>query len=129
MRFIMKSNDLWCINYYVNVLLTESTGKRACYFIFYENRTEYSIWTWYNFYLYLYKTYNMAIHYFSLIEALFYCLIFVAVILLTESIIDYQKISGSPHKSKIKITILLITTTILTLSVYTTHCHQEIGFL
>ena len=71
----------------------------------------------------------MAIHYFSVIEALFYCLIFIAAILLSEIIIDYHKITSNPHQSKIKIVILVSTTATLTLSVYCTHCHDEIGLL
>jgi len=72
----------------------------------------------------------MAIDYFSVIEALFYCIIFSTIVLLTEAIIDYEKIKGNnPHKSKIKIAILLITTFLMTLSVYSTHCHEKIGFL
>ena len=67
----------------------------------------------------------MSIDYFAVIEAIFYCLIFTTVILLTEAIIDYEKIKGNnPHKSKIKIAILLITTILMTLSIYSTHCYE-----
>jgi len=69
------------------------------------------------------------IDYSSTIEAMLYCLIFFAAILFSEAVIDYQKTYCVPHQSKIKISILLGATILMTLSVYTTHCHGEIGFL
>jgi hypothetical protein len=69
------------------------------------------------------------IYFFNAVEAVMYCLIFLAAILLSETVIDYQKIYHTPHQSKIKILILLSTTAIMTLSVYSTHCYDEIGFL
>jgi hypothetical protein len=69
------------------------------------------------------------ITFFNCIEALLYCLIFVAAILLSESVIAYQRIDGKPHQSKIKIAIMTMTTALMTISVYSTHCHGEIGFL
>jgi hypothetical protein len=50
------------------------------------------------------------IKFFSAVEALSYCLIFMASILLSEAVIDYQKTYRSPHQSKIKICVLLVTT-------------------
>jgi hypothetical protein len=58
-----------------------------------------------------------------------YCLIFLAAILLAEALIDYQKSYNTPQQSKLKIVVLLSATSILTLSVYGSHCHGEIGFL
>lgn len=62
--------------------------------------------------------------FFNAVEALSYCFIFVAAILLSEAIIDYQKIFGTPHQSKIKIVVLLLITALMSVSVYSTHCYN-----
>jgi hypothetical protein len=63
------------------------------------------------------------IDYSSTVEATLYCLIFFAAIIFCEALIDYQKTYRVPHQSKIKISVLLVTTVLMTLSVYATHCH------
>jgi len=65
----------------------------------------------------------------SAVEGLLYCLIFVAVILLSETVIAYQRIDEAPRQARIKIAIMTATTTVLTLSVYCSHCYGEVGFL
>jgi hypothetical protein len=65
----------------------------------------------------------------STVEGLLYCLIFVAAILLSETVIAYQRIDEAPRQAKVKIAIMTATTAVLTLSVYSSHCYGEIGFL
>jgi hypothetical protein len=50
-------------------------------------------------------------------------------VLLSEAIIDYQKIYSTPQQSKLKIGVLLATVTLMTASVYYSHCHGSIGLL
>lgn len=69
------------------------------------------------------------ISFFRAVEAMLYCFIFLAAILLAEALIDYQKIYTTPQQSKLKIAILLSATSLLTLCVYGSHCHGQIGLL
>lgn len=69
------------------------------------------------------------ISFFRAVEATLYCLIFLAAVLFAEALIDYQKIYSTPQQSKLKIVVLLSATFLLTLSVYGSHCHGEIGLL
>ncbi len=69
------------------------------------------------------------ITFFNALEGLLYCLIFVAAILLCESLIVYYQIGSNPKKAMIQTVIMTLTTTILTGWVYSSHCSNKIGFL
>ena len=62
------------------------------------------------------------IHYFHALEALLYCLVFLAAVLLAEALIEYRKASALPHQAKVKSAVMLLTTAGLVASVYWTHC-------
>ena len=65
------------------------------------------------------------ISWFNTLEALLYCLVFMAAILLSDTVIAHEKIDRldrTPRKSRIKIAIMMTTVALMTLSVYSTHC-------
>lgn len=75
------------------------------------------------------RTIIAMISFLKALEGLLYCLIFLASILLSETLIAYQKIGGVAKQSQLKTLVMTATTALLAMWVYSSHCSSRMGFL